>query len=73
MFFFDRAFRSFFIGGSLFSVVAMLVWLGQYPMASKQFSTIVPMMWHAHEMVFGYALATVTGFLLTAVMNWTRL
>lgn len=73
MFFFDRAFRSFFIGGSLFSVVAMLVWLGQYPMASKQFSTLAPMMWHAHEMVFGYALATVTGFLLTAVMNWTRL
>ena len=31
------------------------------------------MYWHAHEMVFGYALATVTGFLLTAVMNWTGL
>lgn len=27
--------------------------------------------WHAHEMVFGYAMAVVAGFLLTAVGNWT--
>ncbi|RMG30691.1 MAG: NnrS family protein [Gammaproteobacteria bacterium] len=28
-------------------------------------------LWHGHEMVFGYAMAVVTGFLLTAVRNWT--
>lgn len=72
MFFFDRAFRSFFLGGSLFAVVAMLVWWLNYPQSSSSFSGVSPMWWHAHEMVFGYALATVTGFLLTAVMNWTR-
>lgn len=72
MFFFDRAFRSFFLGGSLFAVVAMLVWWLNYPQSSSSFSGVSPMLWHAHEMVFGYALATVTGFLLTAVMNWTR-
>jgi len=72
VFFFDRAFRSFFLGGSLFAVVAMLVWWLNYPLSSYSFSGVSPMMWHAHEMVFGYALATVTGFLLTAVMNWTR-
>lgn len=27
--------------------------------------------WHAHEMIFGFAMATITGFLLTAVKNWT--
>ena len=27
--------------------------------------------WHAHEMVFGFATATVAGFLLTAIPNWT--
>jgi uncharacterized protein involved in response to NO len=28
--------------------------------------------WHAHEMIFGFALAVVTGFLFTAVRNWTQ-
>ena len=28
--------------------------------------------WHAHEMIFGFALAVVAGFLFTAVRNWTR-
>ncbi len=30
-------------------------------------------LWHAHEMVFGYAVAVIAGFLLTAVRNWTGL
>lgn len=72
MFFFDRAFRSFFLGGALFTAIAMWVWWWNYPSPVMHFSGVAPMYWHAHEMVFGYALATVTGFLLTAVMNWTR-
>ena len=32
---------------------------------------LVPLIWHAHEMVFGFAAATVAGFLLTAIPNWT--
>ncbi len=27
--------------------------------------------WHAHEMIYGYSLAVISGFLLTAVKNWT--
>jgi uncharacterized protein involved in response to NO len=27
--------------------------------------------WHSHEMVFGFTIAIVAGFLLTAVENWT--
>lgn len=27
--------------------------------------------WHAHEMIYGYSLAVIAGFLLTAVKNWT--
>ncbi len=27
--------------------------------------------WHSHEMLFGYAVAIIAGFLLTAVRNWT--
>ena len=28
--------------------------------------------WHAHEMIFGFTLAVVAGFLFTAVGNWTQ-
>jgi len=28
-------------------------------------------LWHAHEMLFGYAFAVIAGFLLTAVRAWT--
>jgi uncharacterized protein involved in response to NO len=31
------------------------------------------MAWHAHEMVFGFAAAVITGFLFTAARNWTGL
>lgn len=27
--------------------------------------------WHAHEMIYGYSIAVISGFLLTAVKNWT--
>lgn len=73
MFFFDRAFRSFFLGGSFFATFSMLVWWFNFPQSSLNFSGVLPMYWHGHEMIFGYALATVSGFLLTAVMNWTGL
>lgn len=73
MFFFERAFRAFFLGGAIFAVLSMAVWWWIYPNLAVQLSGINAMSWHAHEMVFGYALATVTGFLVTAVMNWSGL
>lgn len=73
MYFFERAFRPFFLGGALFAVVAMAFWWWQYPDLSQNYSGISAINWHAHEMIFGYALATVTGFLLTAAMNWSRM
>lgn len=73
MFFFDRAFRSFFLGGSIFAAISMLVWWWSFSgIGHLGFSGVPSIHWHAHEMVFGYALATVAGFLLTAVLNWTR-
>ena len=65
-------FRPFFLGAGGFSVIAMVVWMGIY-----QFGWEMPLLniesitWHAHEMLFGYAMAVIAGFLLTAVKNWT--
>lgn len=33
---------------------------------------ISPYQWHAHEMIYGYSVAVVAGFLLTAIKNWTN-
>ncbi|MCK5002892.1 MAG: NnrS family protein [Gammaproteobacteria bacterium] len=65
-------FRPFFLGAASFSVISMMVWMGiylfQWPMPLLN---IDPTLWHAHEMLFGYALAVIAGFLLAAVKNWT--
>src|SRR5581483_3882639 len=34
-------------------------------------TALPPLAWHMHEMLFGFAAATVAGFLLTAIPNWT--
>jgi uncharacterized protein involved in response to NO len=64
-------FRPFFLLGSLHAGLIMLVWL---PMIGGHLTTashFAPVDWHIHEMLFGYVPAIVTGFLLTAIPNWT--
>jgi uncharacterized protein involved in response to NO len=69
---FELGFRPFFSGAGLFAVLSILLWMAIYvfsvPLAP---AGIAGTLWHAHEMVFGYAMAVVAGFLLTAVGNWT--
>jgi uncharacterized protein involved in response to NO len=31
-----------------------------------------PLSWHIHEMLFGFVMAAIGGFLLTAIPNWTK-
>jgi len=68
----SRGFRPFFLGAALYAVVIMTAWLAVYrhgiPLGN---SGLAPSQWHAHSMIFGYAQAVITGFLLTAAWNWT--
>lgn len=71
--FLHLGFRPFFLLGSIFAFASMSVWFVVY-----QYNYTLPMVgqisatnWHAHEMIFGYTLAIIAGFLLTAVKNWT--
>jgi uncharacterized protein involved in response to NO len=65
-------FRPFFIGASIFALLAIFIWMGLYSFGWPiSFGQVSPMMWHGHEMIFGYSLAVVAGFLLTAIKNWT--
>ena len=64
-------FRPFFLLGSLFGGGAILFWLPLYYGKLETFSAFSPVDWHVHELLFGYLAAVVTGFLLTAIPNWT--
>lgn len=71
---FRLGFRAFFLTASLFAVVSMMVWMAELIFSIKLLpETISPAYWHAHEMIYGYTLAVIAGFLLTAVKNWTNI
>lgn len=67
---FNLGFRPFFLGASWFAAVAMLIWLAAYGFGLNV-SRLPAVIWHGHEMIFGYAAAVLAGFLLTSVRNWT--
>lgn len=64
-------FRPFYLLGAAFAGVAVPAWtaatLGW--IASSRLN----LMWHMHEMLFGFVIAIVVGFLYTAGRNWTGL
>lgn len=69
---FNSGFRPFFLGAALFAVFSMIYWMCIYVFNfSPHLISFSPVLWHAHEMVFGYSIAVITGFLLTAITNWT--
>ncbi len=68
--FLSQGFRPFFLGAGLWAALAVALWLGEW------LGLLPPLMvlsagWHAHEMIFGFAGASIGGFILTAIPNWT--
>lgn len=70
--FLGRGFRPFFFLGALYSVISLVLWGGFYAgYIVPPYFMIDAVSWHAHEMIYGFSMAIVAGFLLTAVANWT--
>lgn len=65
------AFRPLFLGGTLFSILAIAWWLYFWMNPFNWVPYGGPVWWHGHEMLFGFGAAIVVGFLLTAVQSWT--
>ena len=64
-------FRPFFLGAAIWGALAALLWLAMLSGALALPTAFDPVGWHAHEFLYGYLVAVVAGFLLTAVPNWT--
>ncbi len=64
-------FRPFFLLGSVWAALAMVLWVVMLTGHDVLATTFDPVSWHAHEFLFGYLGAVLAGFLLTAVPNWT--
>ncbi len=63
-------FRPFYLLASIFAALSILLWICQYA-GDLRAPYLSSAAWHGHEMLFGYTIAVVAGFLLTAVRNWT--
>jgi uncharacterized protein involved in response to NO len=69
---FGKGFRPFFLIGAAHAVVTVGVWLLMLRGLAPAPADVAGPYWHAHEMLHGFAVAIIVGFLLTAVGNWTQ-
>jgi uncharacterized protein involved in response to NO len=70
---FRLGFRPFYLGAAWFALLAVPYWIAGLLGWLALPSTMPPLLWHAHEMLFGFAVAVIVGFLLTAGKAWTGL
>lgn len=66
-----KGFRPFFLLAGAHAAVAMGIWLAVLGGALAPSGPLQGVRWHAHEMIHGFTVAVLAGFLLTAVSNWT--
>lgn len=65
-------FRPLYLLAGLFATLSVPVWTAQYAGWLGAHSVVAGPVWHAHEMIFGYAFVVIAGFLFTAARNWTN-
>ncbi len=66
-------FRPFYLGAAAFAALSIPLWVAIVLGTVAMPMTMPPLLWHAHEMIFGFAAAVIVGFLLTAGKAWTGL
>jgi uncharacterized protein involved in response to NO len=68
----ELGFRPFYLLASSFAALSIVLWAVQFSGFLGRPYLAGPI-WHAHEMVFGFTLAVIVGFLFTAGRNWSNL
>jgi uncharacterized protein involved in response to NO len=66
-------FRPFYLGAASFAAIAIPLWIAMFLGVVQLPLALSPMIWHAHEMMYGFVIAVIIGFLLTAGKAWTGL
>lgn len=66
----NLGFRPFYLVASTYAALSILIWAAQFS-GWLPHTFITGPVWHAHEMLFGFVLPVIVGFLLTAGQNWT--
>jgi uncharacterized protein involved in response to NO len=69
---FAYGFRPFFFFCGLYALLVVPAWLLIRASDLLPLHSLPPQLWHAHEMLFGFTVAAITGFLLSGVPSWTR-
>jgi len=67
-----KGFRPFFLLAASYAIAIVPLWLAVLQGAAAPVRYLDPAVWHAHEMLSGFATAVIAGFLLTAASNWTQ-
>ena len=68
---FSYGFRPFFLGGAVWAVLSMALWVAALAGHGTPGGAYGASHWHMHEMLFGFSSAVLSGFLMTAIPNWT--
>ncbi|MEI7840706.1 MAG: NnrS family protein [Methylococcaceae bacterium] len=68
---FALGFRAFFLLAGFAALALLIIWQGMTQGTISHSAYFTGTYWHAHEMLLGYTVAVIAGFLLTAVSNWT--
>jgi uncharacterized protein involved in response to NO len=68
---FSYAFRPFFLLNGIFAVFAVAIWVFALHGAGPDTLPVNIVYWHGHEMLVGFVMAAIAGFILTAVATWT--
>jgi uncharacterized protein involved in response to NO len=68
---FKAGYRPFFLAAAAWAVLSLLLWLTMLLGWVSLPTAFDPLAWHAHEMIYGFVVAAIAGFLLTAIPNWT--
>ncbi|MBS0292779.1 MAG: NnrS family protein [Proteobacteria bacterium] len=66
-------FRPFYLGTALLACLSVPLWIAIFLGRMQMRLDMPALLWHGHEMLFGFAAGVVVGFLLTAVKAWTGL
>ena len=67
----QNSFRPFFMAAGIWATLSVPFWLLSYAGILMMPDNFDILLWHQHEMLYGFAGAAMTGFILTAIPNWT--